>query len=92
MPAVPGPGAGVGQVIEGEDRLAGEGGGVDGGSPSIHDVTTASIEALKAATLVPDQSFEVVFECMSSISVLQGDSKSSTSMPAWTQIAQKKKD
>jgi Scaffold protein Nfu/NifU N terminal/HEAT repeats len=70
----------------------GEGGGVDGGSPSIPDVTTASIEALKAATLVPDQSFEVVFECMSSISVLQGDNKSSTTMPAWTQMAQKNKD
>jgi Scaffold protein Nfu/NifU N terminal/HEAT repeats len=70
----------------------GEGVVVDGGSTSIHDVTTASIEALKAATLVPDQSFEVVFECMSSISVLQGDNKSSTTMPAWTQIAQKKKD
>ena len=70
----------------------GVGGGVDGGLNLVPDVSAASIEALKAATLVPEQSFEVVFECMSSISVLQGDNKGSTTMPAWTQMAKKKND
>lgn len=81
--------------IIGELSDTGDESGLDGGSHSKPDVRTASIEALKAATLVPDQSFEVVFECMSSLSVLQGDNKSSNSgqtMPAWSQIAQKRKN
>ena len=66
-------------------------------SHSKLDVRMASIEALRAATLVPDQSFEVVFECMSSISALEGDGKNGNgnygqTMPAWSQISHNRKN
>lgn len=74
--------------------VTGDVNGLDTDSNSKLDVKMASIEALTAATLVPDQSFEVVFECMSSISALQGDDKNANNgqtMPDWSQISQNRK-